>query len=411
MKNLALFFALLFVGWSASANSASNSSSFPFKNYGESFIFVEGGVEFAVYPNGEFDFYYNPQFTRNSNQWLSPRSNISYNSGYNYDPYLQYDDYGAVTQIENVPVYYDFYGRITQAGRIDIDYNRNGLVSRVGGLNVRYNSLNRPINYVGYINNNNRRYVYQPWHKYYARPMDSYRVVYYQPYRSYYEPVRMNYGQYVSYYKSNKYHYKNKKDYYRPQNENVVYHNGRRTSEVRYDKPVTRSSENIGRRNTNTVTTNSSERVNRNYSGNKKMERSSDPRNTSRNEISNSQRVNTSVRTSNNVNSGVVSKEQRSIPTQRNVTRERDTNNTRTSTSRIQESKSVTTSENVRTSSPQSSSTVQRGRSQGNSAKAAERVPNTRKAEAARTSRSSDTSGESRTASSSRGNIRRSEMK
>ena len=408
MKNLALSFALLFVGWSASANSTNGSSSYPVKNYGESFIFVEGGVEFAVYPNGEFDFYYNPQFTRKSNQWSNPRTNISYNSGYNYNPYVQYDDYGAVVQIENVPVYYDYYGRITQAGRVDIDYNRNGLISRVGGLNVRYNSLNRPINYIGYINNNNRRYVYQPWHKYYARPADAYRVVYYQPYRSYYEPIRMNYGQYVSYYKSNKYHHKNKKDYYRPQNKNVVYHNGRRTAEVRNDKPATRSSENVGRRNTSVVNKNSSERVNRDYSGNKKMERSSDPRNSSRNQISSSQRPNAVVRSSNSVNSGAITKETNSSPNQRTVSRERNINNSRTTTSREQESKV----EKTRTSTPQRSTTVQRGRNQGNSnsAKAIERVPNTRKVEAASPSRSSDTSRDSRTASSSRGNTRSSRM-
>jgi len=193
MKNIAVLFTLLFVGWSASASSTDNSSTYPFNNYGESFIFVEGGVEFAIYPNGEFDFYYDSQYSRNSAYISAPNGNVSYNSGYNYDPYVQYDDYGAVIQIENVPVYYDFYGRIIQAGNIFIDYNRHGNISRLGGLRIQYNSFQRPVHYSGYINAYNSRYVYQPWHKYYTRPHNSYRVVYYEPYRAYYEPIRVNY--------------------------------------------------------------------------------------------------------------------------------------------------------------------------------------------------------------------------
>ena len=39
----------------------------------------------------------------------SPNVNISYNSGYDYNAYVQYDEFGAIIQIENVPIYYDYY--------------------------------------------------------------------------------------------------------------------------------------------------------------------------------------------------------------------------------------------------------------------------------------------------------------
>lgn len=246
MKNLTYIVALFFIGWSASANSFKTSNFSP-NNYGEAFIFVEGGVEFAVYPDGEFDFYYNPQFAGNSGNYISPSGkNISYNAGYNYDLYVQYDDYGAVVQIEHVPVYYDYYGRIIQAGNVYLNYNSRGNIVRVGNMHIRYNRFNQPVRYIGSINHYNSRYVYQPWHQYYMRPHQDYRVVYYQPYRAYYEPSRINYVQYVNYYQNNN-TYINKNNYYRPGQSVAVYNQGRRTTSERALETSLRSSQNVTR--------------------------------------------------------------------------------------------------------------------------------------------------------------------
>lgn len=228
MKNFTLIFAFLFAGVSASANTAKFSSA-PY-NYGEAFIFVEGGVEFAVYPNGEFDFYYNPRFLNTSIVHISsPRNNISYNAGYNYDAFVQFDDFGAVIQIENVPVYYDHYGRIAQAGDVVIRYNNSGRIARVGGMQVRYNRFNQPVRYIGFINHYNTRYVYRPWHDYYMLPHANNRVVFYDPYRAYYEPVRMDFYSYNNYYQNDNYYY-NKSNFYRPGQPVAAYNYGRRTT-------------------------------------------------------------------------------------------------------------------------------------------------------------------------------------
>ena len=252
MKNLTYIVALFFIGWSASANSDKTTNLSPY-NYGEVFIFVEGDVEFAVYPNGEFDFYYNRQFAGNSGNYISsPRENISYNAGYNYDLYVQYDDYGAVIQIENVPVYYDYYGRIIQAGNVYINYNSHGNLVRVGNMHVRYNRFNQPIRYIGSINQYNPYYVYQPWHRYYMRPHPDYRVVYYQPYRAYYEPSRINYIQYSNYYQDNN-NYINKNNFYRPGQQVVAYNQGRRTTSERDLETTLRSSQNVTRNTSSTA--------------------------------------------------------------------------------------------------------------------------------------------------------------
>lgn len=251
MKTYTLLITLLFVGVLASAKPADAGNLSPF-NYGESFIFVEGGVEFSVYPNGEFDFYYNPQFARTSIAHIPvPSNNISYNAGFNYDPFVQYDDFGAVIQIENVPVYYDYYGRIVQAGNIFLNYNSRGHLVRVGNMHIRYNRFNQPIKYVGFINSYNTSYVYRPWHRYYVRPHQSYRVVYYEPYRAYYQPYRVEYGQYVNFYETNNYNV-NRNDFYRPGQQVNSYNHGRRTVAQREVQPL-RSSQNVSRNSSSEV--------------------------------------------------------------------------------------------------------------------------------------------------------------
>ena len=194
MKNLITLVMLAFVGLTASAENKSNATTYNY-GYGSSIIFVERNVEFAIYPDGQFDFYYQHRNNFNFNI-NTPNVNISYNSGYNYDPYVQYDDYGAVIQIESIPVYYDYYGRIIQAGNTQIYYNNFGRLARVGGLNIYYNNYGSFAHFSGYINMYNRGYVYRPWHRYYSVPVRSRCVVYTRPYRTYYRPTRVTYRNY-----------------------------------------------------------------------------------------------------------------------------------------------------------------------------------------------------------------------
>src|SRR5680860_888423 len=93
MKNLyILFFALMAFGTSScAAPHISGENNYHSYNYGEAFIFVERGVEFAVYPDGQFDFYFNPNNRRHTTI-VAPGFNMTFNSGYNYAPFVQYDD-------------------------------------------------------------------------------------------------------------------------------------------------------------------------------------------------------------------------------------------------------------------------------------------------------------------------------
>ena len=185
-----LFAALVAISTTAFATSTTTSEAVASINnnvrgYGNSFIFDEAGIEFSVFADGQFDFYlpnYGPDVSVGIN---TPGFSLSFNSGYDYNPYLQYDSFGAIIQIENTPIYYDYYGRVNQIGNIFINYNTFGRISNVGGLNVYYRN-NVFYKYDGFINIYNRSYVYRPWHQFYAVPHINYSIVHVNPYRQHY---------------------------------------------------------------------------------------------------------------------------------------------------------------------------------------------------------------------------------
>ncbi|NQX86056.1 MAG: hypothetical protein HRT67_09165 [Flavobacteriaceae bacterium] len=190
---LSVFCSIGSLSFASTQPSTTHSKTSFVTDYGNSFIFVEQGVEFAVFPDGQFDFNvecYAPNYSANLN---FNGASISFNTGHSYDAYVQYDDFGAVIQIENVPIYYDYFGRITQAGDVRIRYNRNGYIRNVGGLYIHYNRYNNYSHSTGFINIYNRHYVYRPWHSYYVIPRVDLCVLFGTPYRQYYTPIRHTY--------------------------------------------------------------------------------------------------------------------------------------------------------------------------------------------------------------------------
>ena len=188
---LIVFILSLLSPLAAAENKESLTNYTYYNGYGELFTFVERGITFSVFQNGEFDFYINPNSGVNVGVNLDGVS-LSYNSGYDYDAFVQYDDYGAIVQIEDVPIYYDHYGRISRAGNVRIYYN-NGRLHRVGGLYIHYNRFGVYSHYTGFINRWNTRYVYHPYHNFFVRPVFNRCIVSFNPYRRYYNPVRYTY--------------------------------------------------------------------------------------------------------------------------------------------------------------------------------------------------------------------------
>lgn len=344
MKNIALIFSIILMGFSANATSFENENNTRRGYDGNAYIFVEGDVEFSIFPDGQFDFVYiGPQ--KGSQVTINSRDvNVSFNSGYDYDAFVQYDDYGAVIQVETVPIYYDEYGRIAQAGNVDIRYNNRRIV-RVGGLHVIYNNHGYYSHVNGAINSYNPYYVYRPWHVYYARPIFSHCIVYDMPYRRYYSPVRYSYHHHVVYYKNrhNVAYHNTRRDFYNP-GSRVYDKRGRSSINKNYDpnRKNTMIASSNGRTNNtlrNNITrgndpTRSNTRSNttiRNSSTNSKGAATID-RNTRNSENASNMDTNIPVRnenTNNNIRANNSQNNVRNTPAQGTV-RANNTGNTRT---------------------------------------------------------------------------------
>ena len=103
MKNLRIALALLLTVTTIKATNTEHTAVVNNINYnGKAYIFIEGGVEFSVFADGQFDFVYLPAYNNSTLSGTTPSVFASFNAGHNYEAYLQYDQYGAIIQIEDV---------------------------------------------------------------------------------------------------------------------------------------------------------------------------------------------------------------------------------------------------------------------------------------------------------------------
>ncbi len=272
MKQLVLLFTALVLGTTgtqavSTENNTAISSAYRFNN---SFIFVENGITFSVYPDGEFDFYIDNRANFGANINIG-RSNFTFNSGFDYNPFVQYDDYGAVIQVENVPVFYDHYGRVAQIGDVFVNY-RNGFVSRLGSMNIFYNN-GAYAYHTGFINVYNRRYIFRPFHRFFVRPALGFCLVYNRPYRRFYSPIRYTWHRPYRYntrrayarigreHRFNRVRRERARVYRNDRRVAVRQNNSRRAEALRTERGVTRRNNNVARTNRSNVTRNNSRRA------------------------------------------------------------------------------------------------------------------------------------------------------
>lgn len=98
--------------------------------YNNAVNFFENGIEFFVFPNGDFDF------------------DVHFN---NRRVRIDRDFRGRIRRIGNVRLRYDFRGNVTRIGSIRLNYFRNRLTN-VGDLRVRYDRWGYP-NFYGNVRN------------------------------------------------------------------------------------------------------------------------------------------------------------------------------------------------------------------------------------------------------------------
>jgi hypothetical protein len=171
MKNITLLVAgLLLTGSLASATetktvtAAAYHTPVDYRN-AEPVIFMERGIEFMVFPNGEMDFNTQPATTAsNYYRTAAPggRRNETYGAAAaNGGVRVEHDAYGKVRRVGNTYINYDYEGRVKRIGSVYMTYNRFAL-TQIGLLAIMYNRNGQIIDARGYVNAASRDYVYDP---------------------------------------------------------------------------------------------------------------------------------------------------------------------------------------------------------------------------------------------------------
>jgi hypothetical protein len=181
MKKITFLLASIFILGGGIANATEKNSfshekrlAVDFRN-AEPIVFTERGVEFFVFPDGQFDFNTRPSTVNNMYHRRGGSSAVNKTYGApssfrneNYGVKVEHDNSGRVRRIGNVFINYDANDRIKRVGSVYMTYNRYAL-TQVGGLQIIYNRRGQIIDRIGTVKsgrgnecsqNNNGNYDY-----------------------------------------------------------------------------------------------------------------------------------------------------------------------------------------------------------------------------------------------------------
>ena len=164
MKKITLLVASIFLLGGGAANaaakiafSAETKSPVDFRNP-EPIVFIERGIEFFIFPDGQLDF--NTRPSKGGEQYYKTNSRGDVNRTYgapkfhknkNYGVKVAHDNMGRVRQVGNVFINYDSNDRVKRVGSVYMTYNRY-VLEQVGGLQIMYNRRGQIVDTVGNVN-------------------------------------------------------------------------------------------------------------------------------------------------------------------------------------------------------------------------------------------------------------------
>lgn len=159
MKNFTFLVAsfLLFGGVANASEIIKFSDVANFRTFSnaEPIAFTERGIEFYIFPDGQFDF--NTQPSQGEMYYRTARRgnvNATYGAPANTmlsGVKIEHDSQGRVRRIGNVFVNYDAQDRIKRIGSVYMTYNNFNL-TRVGNLQIMYNRRGQIIDMIGNVN-------------------------------------------------------------------------------------------------------------------------------------------------------------------------------------------------------------------------------------------------------------------
>lgn len=107
----------------------------------EPIIFKERGIEFMLFPNGEFDFNTKPAVRPRVNGTSDAPRGMFYGTS-ERGIRVEHDNFGRVRRVGNVYINYDAYGRVKRIGTIYMSYN-SFAVTKVGNMRIVYDRRGR----------------------------------------------------------------------------------------------------------------------------------------------------------------------------------------------------------------------------------------------------------------------------
>jgi hypothetical protein len=157
MRNFTLLVAsvLLVVNVAKASNDVVTRHEFSFD---EPISFIDRGIEFFVFPNGDFDFNTRPDDSHGDYYFkgagkkgadVQNRGSVG-RTPINYGVLIEHDSFGRVRRVGNTFINYDFNDRVTRIGSVFMRYNRFAL-TQVGNLHIVYDRRGNIIDMFGEV--------------------------------------------------------------------------------------------------------------------------------------------------------------------------------------------------------------------------------------------------------------------
>lgn len=172
MRTITLLVASLLL--TANVTKAQENRSFPINtttvrpNLNEPISFIERGIEFFVFQNGDFDFNTRTQGTQGGFYYKGAGKreiDASLDRGTrNNGVIIERDDFGRIKRVGSTFINYDYRGRVSRIGFVFLTYNRFAL-TQVGGLHLVYNRFGELVDMIGSVTRN-YDYAYNESHNY-----------------------------------------------------------------------------------------------------------------------------------------------------------------------------------------------------------------------------------------------------
>ena len=166
MKKITLLVAsILLVGSVANASEIKKSGEEKRTRFSfdEPISFMERGIEFFVFPNGEFDFNTRPEDSEGDYFYKTAGkrgTTVQARGPINYGTRIEHDSFGRVRRIGNTFINYDSRDRVNRIGSVYMRYNRFAL-TQIGGMRIVYNRRGEIVDTVGRIKGySNSGYAY-----------------------------------------------------------------------------------------------------------------------------------------------------------------------------------------------------------------------------------------------------------